>query len=177
MTSISELLNLLPDQIEPGQSLPDIQAIQDQINLLYRQRVVLTVFEWVIKHKKSLPLCDFSLTIHDHDRVSVYDDVAFDADMEEHLKDEMSSEIEWLAEHLDEEFDETTRLTINKLVNRMNEARWDPSLARNILASCAPVPKNESAVNWLARHETHWEAEELKTKTASNLSQNSRPRI
>lgn len=176
MTSTSEFLNQLPDQIEPGESFPDIQAIQDQINVLYRQRVVLEVFEWVIKHKDMLPLCDFSLVMCD-ERVSIDDDVAFDADLEDHLKEDMNSEIEWLAEHLDEELDDNVKWTIDKIISRMNEAHWNPSLARDVLASCMTSLKNESSANWLARHQAHWEAEKLKAATPSTSRSPARCRI
>lgn len=162
-----KILSLLPDDLDPGTELPNLDRIYAKIEGLKRQDIVVEVLCWVMDNRDWLPLCNFSLQLDDQRVYLCEDEVAWDSEAKEPLIGDGDLKVSELVEYLDDAVGGSTENTVQRVIDRMNGCAWDPKKALEALSTVfSYTPSGEKCDVWLARHYAAHEAAQIEEKTA-----------
>ena len=177
MDKTQDILDLIPENYEPGANLPDAIQIRSRLAVLDRQAIVVDTLLWMAENKSWLPLCDFELNFDDDYVFIKEDDIQWESGSDPSVVVLGATNIENIANYLGDSISGETTETVKKVVSALNQIHFDFSKALEALAPIAPTPPNgQSKEAWLGSHLAGYEAQQLQESTQEAGQSQTSPR-
>lgn len=164
-SSINQILEDLPKNIEPGESFWAPSDLADRVAVLSSQAAIVWTLRWVMENKDWLRRCKFSVQEEDQYIFLSRGDVDWAEGVSSQDIIKGSDAISRLTNQLEDFCNDLTLHTIRSIIHGMNGIQWDPKFAFEVLVSVCPRMQEDDPESWLKGHLAHWEAEKLKKGT------------